>query len=114
MKAKREQWIIDSKLLDARRLVFLDETGAKTNMTRRYGRSPVGERVRDCAPAGHWSTTTLIAAMREDGPMAPLLLDGGNRRRGLHHLGGATPCTLAKTGRHRHPGQPFQPQGSRR
>jgi transposase len=62
--------------LDARRLVFIDETGAKTNMTRRYGRAPAGKRVLDHAPSGHWNTTTLIAAMGSRGPLAPLLLEG--------------------------------------
>jgi transposase len=54
----------------------VDETGAKTNMTRRYGRAPVGERVHDKAPAGHWSTTTFIGAVRDGGPIAPLLIEG--------------------------------------
>lgn len=76
VKAEREQWRGDSKTLDAKRLVFVDETGAKTNMTRRYGRAPVGKRVHDFAPAGHWSTTTLISAVREGGPVAPLLIEG--------------------------------------
>jgi len=30
--------------------IFLDESGAKTNMTRLYGRAPVGERCVDHAP----------------------------------------------------------------
>ena len=45
-------------------------------MTRRYGRARGGERARDQAPAGHWSTTTLLAAMGVGGPRAPLLFDG--------------------------------------
>jgi len=76
VKAQREEWAQNAPLLDARKLVFIDETGAKTNMTRRYGRAPVGKRVGDHAPAGHWNTTTLIAAVSESGPLAPLLLDG--------------------------------------
>jgi transposase len=62
--------------MDARRLVFLDETGAKTNMTRRYGRSRKGKRAVDYAPHGHWGTTTLVAAMTVEGPIAPMALDG--------------------------------------
>lgn len=56
--------------------MFVDETGAKTNMTRRYGRAPAGTRVHDHAPAGNWNTTTLIAAVGINGPLAPLLLQG--------------------------------------
>jgi len=57
-------------------LVFLDETGAKTNMTRAYGRGKKGERVMDFTPHGHWNTTTLVAAMSRQSALAPLVLDG--------------------------------------
>jgi transposase len=59
-----------------RRLVFLDETWAKTNMTRLYGRSPRGVRLVGTAPHGHWKTTTFLAGLRHDGIIAPLVLDG--------------------------------------
>jgi transposase len=62
--------------LDAARLVFIDETWTKTNMTRLYGWAPMGERLVDYAPHGHWKTTTFLAALREDGLTAPLTLDG--------------------------------------
>ena len=62
--------------LDPSRLVFLDETWVKTNMTRAYGRAQVGERLVAYVPHGHWKTTTFVAALREDGLTAPLVLDG--------------------------------------
>jgi len=62
--------------LDPKRLVFLDETSATTNMTRRYGRRKQGERLVCKVPHGHWKTTTFIAALRHDRVTAPLLLDG--------------------------------------
>ena len=62
--------------MDASRFVFLDETGTATNMTRRYGRSPRGQRVVDAVPHGHWLTTTVVAGLRENGTIAPLVLDG--------------------------------------
>jgi transposase len=49
------------------RFVFLDESGAKTNMTRLYGRSLRGDRVFDAVPHGHWGTTTMLNAIRLDG-----------------------------------------------
>ncbi len=61
---------------DASRLVFLDETWATTNMARRYGRAPRGERALDAVPHGHWHTTTFVGALRADGIVAPLVLDG--------------------------------------
>lgn len=62
--------------MDLSHLVFVDETGAKTNMTRRYGRAQGGQRVVDSAPAGHWATTTLLSSIRLDGSTAPMVIDG--------------------------------------
>ena len=57
-------------------LVFLDETGLNTKMTRLYGRAGRAERCLCAVPHGHWSTATFIAALRHDRLTAPLLLDG--------------------------------------
>lgn len=58
------------------RLVFVDESGANTKMTRLYGRSPVGQRLLAHQPQGHYQTSTLIAAVRLRGPCAPWLFEG--------------------------------------
>ena len=62
--------------MDVGRFVFIDESGAKTNMTRLYGRSFGGDRVRDAVPHGPWSTTTMIAAVGTTGPRAPFVFEG--------------------------------------
>jgi len=62
--------------MDPHAFVFLDETGASTNMVRRYGWSARGERLVDAAPHGHWKTTTFLAGLRSSGIVAPLVLDG--------------------------------------
>jgi transposase len=56
--------------------VFIDETWASTNMARRRGRAPRGERLRAGIPYGHWKTTTFVAGLRITGMMAPMVLDG--------------------------------------
>jgi transposase len=56
-------------------LVFLDETGASTNMTRRYGRAPRGQRLLAAVPHGHWKMTTFVGALRHDGISAPFVID---------------------------------------
>jgi transposase len=58
------------------RLVFVDETWASTNMTRRYGRCARGERLVTPVPYGHWKTTTFIAGLRHDALIAPFVIDG--------------------------------------
>lgn len=58
------------------RLIFIDETGAATNMVRLYGRGPRGRRVKGYAPAGHWETTTFLAGLTATGLIAPLVVDG--------------------------------------
>jgi transposase len=58
------------------RLIFLDETWTKTNMTRLYGRSLRGARLVGAAPHGHWNTTTFLAGLRHDGIVAPLVFNG--------------------------------------
>lgn len=62
--------------MDPASFVFLDETGATTNMARRYGWAPRGERLVDAAPFGHWKTTTFVAGLRHDGIVAPCVIDG--------------------------------------
>jgi transposase len=58
------------------KLVFLDEAGAKTNMTRTHGRAPRGVRVIEKVPHGHWLTTTMISAIRSTGPFASAIVSG--------------------------------------
>ncbi len=62
--------------MDLNRLVFLDETGAKTNMTRMRGRAEGGQRLVDSTPAGHWATTTLMSSVRLDGTTAAMVIEG--------------------------------------
>lgn len=76
MKRKREDWEECRAGLDDEKMVFLDESGINTAMARRYGRCPRHERLVDSAPAGHRQSNTLLAAVRLDGVVAPMVLDG--------------------------------------
>lgn len=73
---RRKDWKIWSADADPRRLIFIDETWAKTNMTRLRGRSQRGQRLIDKTPHGHWMTTTLIAALGIDGMRCSTVVDG--------------------------------------
>jgi transposase len=56
--------------------VFLDDCGVTTDLLRRYGRSPRGQRLHDHTPCSHWETQTVIAALRLEGLTAPAVFDG--------------------------------------
>jgi transposase len=73
---KRRDWFEAQPELDPQRLVFIDETWCATNMARTHGRCRKGERLRMGFPHGHRKTTTLVAGLRLDGMVAPMVLDG--------------------------------------
>jgi transposase len=79
---RRVNFTIARRFVEPGQLVFLDESGAKTNMTRLYGRASVGERCIDHTPPGHWQTMTMISAIRLEGVVhdATLLIDGPMNR----------------------------------
>jgi transposase len=72
---RRAQWKKYQSRLDPARLVFIDETWAKTNMTRRCGWAPRGRKLLAKAPHGHWRTLTFLAALRHDRIDAPCVID---------------------------------------
>jgi transposase len=76
VRQAREEQRVAQALLDPSRLVFIDEAAATTNMERRYGRSPSGQRLPGKAPFGHWKVTTVVAALRAGGVGAVMTLDG--------------------------------------
>lgn len=67
MRLLREAYLAEVATIAAEHLVVVDESGAKTSMTRTRGRAPVGERVHASVPGGHWRVTTMIGAVRLDG-----------------------------------------------
>lgn len=76
MALARAAWHLGAPGWDPARLVFLDESGVRTDLVRRYGRGLRGERVIDHAPDSRWHTTTFLAALRLTGLTAPAVFDG--------------------------------------
>ena len=76
MAAQRLEWKAKQPDLPIDKLVFIDETGASTNMVRRVGRSLRGTRLVCKVPHGHWKTTTFIAGLRHNQITAPMVMDG--------------------------------------
>jgi transposase len=75
---RRRNFTIARRFVNPGSLIFLDESGAKTDMTRLYGRAPIGERCVDRTPYGHWQTMTMLSAIRLDGVIqdATVVFDG--------------------------------------
>jgi transposase len=71
----RRQWKNEQARLEPAKLVFVDETGASTQMARLYGRAKRGRRVVSRIPWGHWKTVTFVAGLRLDGLTAPFAID---------------------------------------
>ena len=71
----RQAFVAKLAAVDPARLVFVDESGATTAMTRTYGRSPQGQRVYGTAPGG-WQSRTLVSGLRLSGVVAPWTFAG--------------------------------------
>src|SRR5271163_4293597 len=78
---RRALWQRFQGKVEARRIVFIDETWAKTNMTRLHGRCARGKRLVAKAPFGRWRTLTFLAALRADRLDAPCVVDGPSNGR---------------------------------
>lgn len=76
MKLARQAWVAAQPDLDPEHVVFLDETWAKTNMTRSHGRCVRGARLIESVPCGRWETTTFLGALRSTGFIAPVCVEG--------------------------------------
>lgn len=74
-RLKRSLWRQETSQIDPAKLIFLDESGVTTEMTRRYGRAARGERVAEATPAGHWRTLTVLGAIRMSGWVATMTIE---------------------------------------
>jgi transposase len=79
VQKQREEFQEKLAAVDPEHLVFIDETGATTGMSRTYGRAPIGARVQASAPGG-WSNVTLISGLRTAGVVASLAVPGSTDR----------------------------------
>ena len=77
VKEKRADWEEYRSKCDVGHLVFLDESGVNTNMTRLYGRGIGKARVEDHTPLNTPKTMTVLSLMRLDGSRATVTYTGG-------------------------------------
>jgi transposase len=94
---QRAEWKVKPLGLHPNKLVFVDESGAKMNMTRRYARSPKGKPIVDKVPHGHWQNITYVCGIRQSGIVAPQSFVGGmTTERFVTYLGDELCPTLKK------------------
>lgn len=72
----RQRWKIFQQNKDMKHLVFLDESGVKNNMTRRYGRAREGARCYDAVIAGHVLSMSIVSSIRLDGTTESFVFEG--------------------------------------
>ena len=75
LQQQRAAFAEEVAAIEPEHLVFVDESGATTVMTRTHGRAPAGERVPGAVP-GDWESVTVIAGMRLGGVVAPWVFVG--------------------------------------
>ena len=73
---KREAWMWEQPTMPWDKLVFIDETGINTGMTRLYGRASSHQRVVDYTPDIRFERTTVLSSIRASAEMVPLIFEG--------------------------------------
>lgn len=68
-------WVTFQQGIDPAKLVFLDESGVNTGMTRLYGRARKQDRVVDAVPDVRFHRTTILSSVRLDGTTVPCVFE---------------------------------------
>lgn len=76
IQKKREEWNVLQQAMNSNQLVFLDECGVNTGMTRLYGRAKGQVRVVDYVPDVRFHRTTILSSVRLDGTTVPFAFKG--------------------------------------
>ena len=80
MKHAQMAWSDMQQSVSMHRIVCIDESAAKTNMTRLYGRALAGRRCYDSTPDSRWQTTTVLSSLRTDAQTSCMIYEGGTSR----------------------------------
>ena len=72
---RREEFVAKIRTITPEHLIFLDESGVTTSMTRLYARSLGGKRIHESTPGGHWKIMTILGAMSLRGMVATMTIE---------------------------------------
>ena len=79
-RKRREEFVEVIGKIDLDRLIFLDESGVSTQMTRLYGRSTGGARIHETTPDGRWKILTILGAISTRGMIATMTIEAATDR----------------------------------
>ena len=79
-RRRREDFVQTLRQTAPEDLIYLDESGVSTQMTRLYARAPRGVRVHDAVPGGHWKMLTILGAMDHNGMLAVMTIEAATDR----------------------------------
>jgi transposase len=74
-RRRRKVFLDRLRSIAPEQLIFLDESGVSTQMTRRYARAPRGVRVHETTPEGNWKILTILGAMSLRGMIATMTIE---------------------------------------
>jgi transposase len=77
---RRQAFLASIRTVAPEDLIYLDESGVSTQMTRLYGRAEGGQRVCDNVPGGHWKMLTILGALSVDGIIAAMTVEAATDR----------------------------------
>jgi len=74
-RKRREEFLQRLQTIPPEKLIFLDESGVTTQMTRGYARASGGRRVHEATPGGHWKILTILSALSLGGLLATMTIE---------------------------------------
>ena len=74
-RRRRAEFLEAIRAVPPEKLIYLDESGVTTSMTRPYGRCLGGRRIREATPGGHWKILTILSAMSTRGLIATMTIE---------------------------------------
>ena len=72
---RRQEFLETIRAISPERLIYLDESGVTTSMTRPYGRCLGGGRIHEATPGGHWKILTVLSALSTRGILATMTIE---------------------------------------
>jgi transposase len=77
---RRLEFLEKIRSISPERLIYLDESGVTTQMTRLYARNRDGARIHEAAPHGRWKILTILGAISTRGMIATMTIEAATDR----------------------------------